>query len=65
MTSVSEATSLLKNMKREDESKAYLRLFLKPFLLIINSAQNKERERNTFKTDEFLYYLRCHYILRE
>ena len=65
MNSVSEANSLLKNLKREDESKACLRLFLKPFWLIINSAQNKERERNTFKTDEFLDYLRCHYILRE
>ena len=65
MTSVSEANSLLKNIKREDESKACLRLFLKHFWLIINSAQNKERERNTFKTNEFLDYLRCHYILRE
>ena len=54
MTSVSEANSLLKNIKREDESKACLRLFLKPFWLIVNSAQNKERD--TFKTNFLTIY---------
>ena len=55
--SVSEATSLSKNVKREDKRKRCMRLFLKPFWLIINSAQNKEREPNTFNTNVLLSYL--------
>ena len=39
--------------------------FLKPFWLIINSAQNKEREHNTFKTNEVLYYLRYLWFTKE
>ena len=54
MTSVSEATSLLKNMKREDESKACLRLFLKPFCWSLIQPKTKRENATLLRPMNFL-----------